>query len=197
MLFIPIDVLMMKPKSHLTSGLNHVAWFILHCLVFREQSLVLLNRAAHLSDLFIVSHRFLSVKNFFEFLFKNFLARSASNISQPLATQGLLVVFRYRISQRLVLWYTSFPHMSTPFSKKSKKRLSVARRSTISSLHATIRAQVSLWYWQEDSMPLAASNKTIPIGHRDRCLSQTAPFSWRVYHRLEPAGTAVLSIFPI
>ena len=25
MLFIPIDVLMMKPKSHLTSGLNHVA----------------------------------------------------------------------------------------------------------------------------------------------------------------------------
>ena len=120
MLFIPIDVLMMKPKSHLTSGLNHVAWFILHCLVFREQSLVLSNRAAHLSDLFIVSHRFLSVKNFFEFLFKNFLAKSASNISQPLATQGLLVVFRCRISQRLVLWYTSFPHMSTPFSKKVK-----------------------------------------------------------------------------
>ena len=122
MLFIPIDVLMMKPKSHLTSGLNHVAWFILHCLVFREQSLVLSNRAAHLSDLFIVSHRLLSVKNFFEFLFKNFLARSASNISQPLATQGLLVVFRCRISQRLVLWYTSFPHMSTPFSKKNQKR---------------------------------------------------------------------------
>ena len=118
MLFIPIDVLMMKPKSHLTSGLNHVAWFILHCLVFREQSLVLSNRAAHLSDLFIISHRFLSVKNFFEFLFKNFLAKSASNISQPLATQGLLVVFRCRISQRLVLWYTSFPHMSTPFSRK-------------------------------------------------------------------------------
>ena len=70
MLFIPIDVLMMKPKSHLTSGLNHVAWFILHCLVFREQSLVLSNRAAHLSDLFIVSHRFLSVKNFFNFFSK-------------------------------------------------------------------------------------------------------------------------------
>ena len=71
----------MKPKLHQTSGLNHVAWFILHCLVFREQSLVLSNRAAHLSDLFIVSHRFLSVKNFLKFLFKNFLARSASNIS--------------------------------------------------------------------------------------------------------------------
>ena len=121
MLFIPIDVLMMKPKSHLTSGLNHVAWFILHCLVFREQSLVLSNRAAHLSDLFIISHRFLSVKNFFEFLFKNFLARSASNISQPLATQGLLVVFRCRISQRLVLWYTSFPHMSTLFFLKNRR----------------------------------------------------------------------------
>ena len=118
MLFIPIDVLNMKPKFHQTSGLNHVAWFILHCLVFREQSLVLSNRAAHLSDLFIVSHRFLSVKDFFEFLFKNFLAKSASNLSQLLATQGLLVVFRCRISQRLVLWYTSFPHMSTPFSKK-------------------------------------------------------------------------------
>ena len=135
MLFIPIDVLMMKPKSHLTSGLNHVAWFILHCLVFREQSLVLSNRTAHLSDLFIVSHRFLSVKNFFEFLFKNLLARSASNISQPLAIQGLLVVFRCRISQRLVLWYTSFPHMSTPFSKKIKKE--IVRRQAFDNLFPT------------------------------------------------------------
>ena len=197
MLFIPIDVLMMKPKSHLTSGLNHVAWFILHCLVFREQSLVLSNRAAHLSDLFIVSHRFLSVKNFLNFFSKtswpNLQATSPNRL--PLKACWL---FSVAVSLSDLYYDTRlFLICQHLFLKKSKKRLSVARRSTISSLHATIRAQVSLWYWQEDSMPLAASNKTIPIGHRDRCLSQTAPFSWRVYHRLEPAGTAVLSIFPI
>ena len=84
MLFIPIDVLNMKPKFHQTSGLNHVAWFILHCLVFREQSLVLSNRAAHLSDLFSISRWVFSVKNFLKF----FLTEFGTDMFQSLASQG-------------------------------------------------------------------------------------------------------------
>ena len=118
MLFIPIDVLNMKPKFHQTSGLNHVAWFILHCLVFREQSLVLSNRAAHLSDLFIISRWVFSVKNFFKF----FLTEFGTDMFQSLANQGFAGSYRVPYLSATCIMIHVFSSYVNTFFKKSKKR---------------------------------------------------------------------------
>ena len=72
--------------------------FILHCLVFKEQSpsLISATRLLYRIDFFLS-------RTFFKFFLKIFLTEFGTNVFQPLATQGLLAVFRCRISQRLVL----------------------------------------------------------------------------------------------
>ena len=113
MLFIPIDVLNKK-----FSLLKHLALIMLHdylhCLVFKEQScLALLSKhpslqATHLSYRIQISLSRTFLISFFKFF----------EPSQRLASQGFATLFCVRICQRLVLYYTSFPYMSTPFLKK-------------------------------------------------------------------------------
>ena len=89
----------------------------LHCLVFKEQScLALLSKclslqATHLSYRIQISLSRTFLISFFKFF----------EPSQRLASQGFATLFCVRICQRLVLYYTSSPYMSTPFLKKSKK----------------------------------------------------------------------------
>jgi len=77
MLFIPIDVYLWNRSFILTSGLNHVAWF--HFTLFSFQRTI---SVAHFSDSFIVSHRFVSVKNFFKFFFWSILVKTATTTCQ-------------------------------------------------------------------------------------------------------------------
>ena len=89
---------------------------ILHCLVFKEQSLShSLEVPVASSDSFILSPADQLVKNFFKFFFEAF-----RNV--PAACQSrLAMLFRCRVCQRLVLYYTSRLHLSTLFLKKVKK----------------------------------------------------------------------------
>ena len=118
MLFIPIDVFNKK-----FSLLKHLALIMLHdylhCLVFKEQSVLSLSALAS-SDSFILSHSAQLVKNFFEVFFEAFRPFTAACQSR------LAGLFRCRIRQRLVLYYTSRRGLSTPFLKKSKKSQQIA-----------------------------------------------------------------------
>ena len=76
MLFIPIDVYLWNRSFILTSGLNHVAWF--HFTLFSFQRTI---SAALFSDSFIISHRFISVKNFL-ILFWSFSVKTSTTACQ-------------------------------------------------------------------------------------------------------------------
>ena len=84
----------------------------LHCLVFKEQSVYRLSfQATHLSYRIQLSLSTSFLENF----------QSFAAVQKLVTSQGLPGFFACRVCQRLVLYYTSSPYMSTPFLKKSKK----------------------------------------------------------------------------
>ena len=109
MLFIPIDVYLWNRSFILTSGLNHVAWF--HFTLFSFQRTI---SVAHFSDSFIVSHRFVSVKNFFKFFFEAFWWKQP----QPLASQGLVsFLFPPYLSATCIMIHAFLYIVNTIFKK--------------------------------------------------------------------------------
>ena len=89
----------------------------LHCLVFKEQScLALLSKYLSLQATHLSYRIQISLSRTFLILFLKLLGTL-----QCLANQGFATLFCVRVCQRLVLYYTSSPYMSTPFLKKSKK----------------------------------------------------------------------------
>ncbi len=106
MLFIPIDVLNKKLKVSQTSGLIMLHDY-LHCLVFKEQSVCQLSASFASSDLFILSHSVQLVKNFFEVF--------CEALRFTIICQSRLAALLTGVCQRLVLYYTTTPSLSTFF----------------------------------------------------------------------------------
>ena len=113
--------------------------FILHCLVFREQSPSLIS-ATHLLyriDLFL-SRTFLN----------SFLKHFGENSHNHLPVKAWCRFCFRRISQRLVLWYTLFYLLSTLFYKKLKTQKSKSishtfnRQITVCRLHESHSKQL-------------------------------------------------------
>ena len=91
---------------------------ILHCLVFKEQSCeALLSKCLSLQATHLSYHYQICLsRTFLKFFSKLF------GTLQRLASQGFATLFCVRVCQRLVIYYTSYKHMSTPFLKKMQKK---------------------------------------------------------------------------
>ena len=101
-----------------TSGLNHVAWFILHCLVFREHLAV---SAAHRLNqlLYLTSFRIFCQASFFDVFHTAADACSFYLMKQCRAPEPLHHHWPCCVRWRLVLYYTLSAHLSTLFLKKA------------------------------------------------------------------------------
>ena len=98
-----------------TSGLNH-KWFMLHCLVFKEQLCLSKLSLQATRLLYRISFRLSRTFLFFFFCLSHLLQQGASN-------QGVFSC-QADVSRRLVLYYRMMVHLSTPFSQKLQSFLS-------------------------------------------------------------------------
>ena len=116
MLFIPIDVLNKKLNVSQTSGFNHVAWLFALFSFQRTICFVVIGAWAlsgiRFKRLIYLIAFSLACQELFWSFFEAFRFLTAACQSR------LAGLFRCRVCQRLVLYYTSLRLLSTPFLKK-------------------------------------------------------------------------------